>query len=179
MIQLLRVSLSQKKKKKCSAHMVSGWIVDVTIHCNLILYFERKKKSVLSTRTKRVFWVLFFPCLSLSAKSRLGHMGKGGWGRRSSPSAISAAAKPNVPYSWACDLNSLSLLRCTCNDLLVAECRVAGKMWCRLCTGWRHVIIPPQCFVLHFQRRESRQEWARASAVLCLKKKTCKQKKDQ
>lgn len=144
--------------------MLLNWIVEFIIRCNLIFGFKRKKKCFVH-KNKRSF---FFSCQSLSAKSRLGHMGKGGMGRRSSPSAISAAAKPNVPYSWDCDLNSLSLLCCTCNDLLVAECRVAGKMWCRLCTGW-HVIIPVQRFVLHFQQRESCQEWVHTWAIFYYK----------
>lgn len=94
----------------------------------------------------------------------------GGRGHGSSPSAISAAAKPSVSYSWDCDLNSLSVLGCTCSDLSAAECRPAGKMWCRLCSGW-HVIVPPQPPGLPLKQWESCQDWERARAYFKLIRK--------
>lgn len=46
----------------------------------------------------------------------------------SSLSAFSAATQRDVAYSWESDLSTLSLLSCTCSDLLVTERWAAG--WC-------------------------------------------------
>lgn len=115
------------------------------------------KRSVLSTRRKK----LSVSCPSLFCLKSVRSHGKGRGGRRSALSAIPAAAKPEIPYSWDCDLSSLSLLSCTCNDLLVAECRVAGKMWCSSYSGgwgrWGRV----SCLSFTFRRGNTSNESTR------------------